>query len=220
MGERLSPTSPALALFVSQESQALRRRLGPLAWLALETLALAAETRSGGWVAPCGVRGLAEDLGISKDTAARAVAKLLTAGLVTRERLASSDPARRSGYRLHLPVGMALTCAGEVAPCPNDQDTNCRPADEDGLLRPSISDSVSLPARPTSSPKPPVASRRAATEAPAPVKNTAAKGRRPKPGHRRKKAHDGQGRLFEIESGREGRSFEPRFQTGASPWFT
>jgi DNA-binding transcriptional ArsR family regulator len=99
-----------------------RRRLGPLAWAALEHLALAAQPDHHGWVAPLGVRDIATGIGVTKDTAARAVTTLRAAGLVTLEQLDRLDRRRRSGYRLHLPEGIQLRA------CPKDQDNPRQPA--------------------------------------------------------------------------------------------
>jgi len=93
---------------VSGASRAWRRRLGAVAWAALEDLALAARRDHAGWVAPVGVRDVAAGIGINKDTAARAVAALGAAGLVTLTRVAGRDGVLRSGYRLHLPDGIEL----------------------------------------------------------------------------------------------------------------
>jgi DNA-binding transcriptional ArsR family regulator len=110
-------TSPEAALVIGTDSRHWRRQLGPLAWAALEHLALAAHSDHHGWAAPLGVRDIAAGIGVTKDTAARAVTVLRTAGLVTLEQLDRSDGRRRSGYRLHFPDGIQLRA------CPSDQDS-------------------------------------------------------------------------------------------------
>ena len=69
-------TSPEAALVIGTDSRHWRRRLGPLAWAALEPLALAAHPDHHGWAAPLGVRDIAAGIGVTKDTAARAVTAL------------------------------------------------------------------------------------------------------------------------------------------------
>ena len=93
----------AVVLVVSVDSRSCYRRLGPLAWTALVHLALNATQDGAGWVAPLGVRDLAAAIGVTKDTAARAVRALAAAGLVTRDRITTPEGPRRSGYRLTLP---------------------------------------------------------------------------------------------------------------------
>jgi len=112
-------------LLVAAESRAWRRRLGALAWAALEHLALAAQPDEMGWAAPVGVRDVAAGLGVTKDTAARAVAALGAAGLVAFAQVETVEGQRRSGYRLNLPEGIRLR------QCPVDQDTPSPPMRSD-----------------------------------------------------------------------------------------
>jgi hypothetical protein len=112
-----------------------------MAWAALEHLALAAQPDELGWAAPVGVRDVAAGLGVTKDTAARAVAALTTAGLVTRTPVETDTGRRRSGYRLRLPAGIEpRPCPGEADTatqqenpdrCPNNQDNRRCPTDQD-----------------------------------------------------------------------------------------
>ncbi len=110
-------SAPAGDLIVKAQSSVWRRRLGPLAWAALEDLALAAHHTEQGWVAPVGVRDIASRVGVTKDTAARAVAVLGAAGLVVLQRVPAPDGQWRSGYRLQLPDGVELRAR------PNHPDT-------------------------------------------------------------------------------------------------
>jgi hypothetical protein len=112
-------------LIVAAESRAWRRRLGALAWAALEHLALAAQPDEMGWAAPVGVRDVATGLGVTKDTAARAVAALGAAGLVAFAQVETTEGQRRTGYRLTLPEGIRLK------QCPVDQDTPSPPTRSD-----------------------------------------------------------------------------------------
>lgn len=117
-------------LVVGLESRQWRRMLGPLAWAALEDLALVARQYEQGWAAPVGVRDLAAAMGVTKDTAARAISALASAGLVTRTRVETDNKRRRSGYRLRLPDGIERrTCppaqdshSSELDCCPDGQD--------------------------------------------------------------------------------------------------
>jgi DNA-binding transcriptional ArsR family regulator len=130
------------SLLVGPESRQWRRQLGALAWVALEELALAAHPDDQGWAAPLGVREIASAIGTTKDTAARAVAALGAAGLVTLDRVTDLDGRHRSGYRLRLPDGIARHS------CPSIPDDVRRPKDRDagspGVAadrRPKIQDS-------------------------------------------------------------------------------
>jgi DNA-binding MarR family transcriptional regulator len=97
-----------LALVVAAESLPWPRRLGPLAWTALQHLALSSHHTEQGRAVPVGVRDLAAGLGVTKDTAARAVSRLVAEGLVTREPVGTRTGYRRSGYLLHLPEAMRV----------------------------------------------------------------------------------------------------------------
>ncbi len=79
---------------------ALRRELGPTAWCALECLL---ERDGGEAVVVASVRALAQDLGVAKNTAHRALVALTRAGIaeVVQER-APDGRFRPGGYRLHL----------------------------------------------------------------------------------------------------------------------
>lgn len=60
-----------------------RRSLGPTAWVAFEVLVERSETVAGERVAVASVRTIAAELGVAESTAARALAALRAAGLVT-----------------------------------------------------------------------------------------------------------------------------------------
>ncbi len=68
------------AVVIGSAASGLRRRLGPLAWVVLE----AAVSESCDGVASVSARSIAAALGVSKDTAARAVRRLTDAGLMQR----------------------------------------------------------------------------------------------------------------------------------------
>ncbi len=127
-------------LLVDPASRTWRRRLGPLPWAVLEELALQARPSQQGWVAAVGVRDLGAAVGITKDTAARALASLRSAGLVMSTRVHLPKGPSRSGYRLNLPDGISirrcpvqhdagphdgeLCLHGEYAGCPNGEYTH------------------------------------------------------------------------------------------------
>lgn len=105
-------------IVLDSASRAWRRRLGPLAWAVLEELAFMAHPTEHGWAAPVGVRDVGAGLGVTKDTAARAITTLRAAGLVTWTRIQGRNGGRRPGYHLHLPQGLTLQS------CPTNQDTS------------------------------------------------------------------------------------------------
>ena len=63
-------------------SSGLRRILGPMPWVSLEALAARSCEIDGRLVADISVRSLATELGVAKDTAARALGVLRDAGLI------------------------------------------------------------------------------------------------------------------------------------------
>lgn len=103
------------ALVMAAESRRWQRRVGPLAWTTLQDLALSSHRSDQGWVVAVGVRDIAADLGVTKDTAARAVSILIDAGLVSRGRVSTPEGRRRSGYLLQLPAPIRLI-AGPYLP--------------------------------------------------------------------------------------------------------
>jgi hypothetical protein len=76
---------------LADDARRLRRQLGVTAWAVLEDL-LTDATPVGAELAACSnVRRVAEHLGVSKDTAARAVNRLMRAGIVERGDVARSS---------------------------------------------------------------------------------------------------------------------------------
>lgn len=79
---------------------ALRRALGPVAWCALECLL---ERSDDGRTTVASVRAVAADLGVAKNTAHRAIAALVDAGLVEPVQGRHADGRFRPGsYALRL----------------------------------------------------------------------------------------------------------------------
>lgn len=78
--------SPERSLVVTASGRVLRRRLGLTAWAALEDLLLDASRHGpGGLGVYASARSLGVRLGVSKDTAAAALRRLVAVGLVCRE---------------------------------------------------------------------------------------------------------------------------------------
>jgi DNA-binding transcriptional MocR family regulator len=79
----------------------VRRRVGPVAWCALECLL--ERSADGGRSTVSTVRGIAAELGVAKNTAHRALAALNRAGLIEPLQTRGSDGRFGAGrYRLHV----------------------------------------------------------------------------------------------------------------------
>lgn len=114
--------------------RALKRELGPLAWAVLEDVAFDATDEAGRMVAATSSRRVAENLGVTPGTAARALRRLRSAGLVAYARL--DGAAGRFGlgvYVLTPPPGVEVLGATETAipclvrPCPGEPCVADRP---------------------------------------------------------------------------------------------
>jgi len=126
------PMPPDRRLVVTARAAPLRRSLTPSAWVVLEELALGADAVG---VATTSSRRLAGDRGMSKDTASRAMQRLIAAGLVERiER--RDDSTGRFGaiaYRVDLAaagllVQPAIDASAEPAAAPEIPAAPLRPA--------------------------------------------------------------------------------------------
>jgi hypothetical protein len=95
------------------------RAVGTTAWAVLTDIALDAEADAhGNLVAATNVRRIAGDLGISKDTAARTLGRLVGAGLVVRHcRRGAGGEFVRALYELHLDPDAGVTVVAPT-PCP------------------------------------------------------------------------------------------------------
>ena len=116
-----STATAASGVLVSRASRALRRSLTPLEWVVLEDVSLdAVEDEDGGLVAATSARQVAEHLGISPGSAAKALSRLRSLGLVTHDR--QPGPAGRFGlslYRLVPPPGVeVVTASGSTSTLP------------------------------------------------------------------------------------------------------
>ena len=112
----------AASLSLTTAARGLRRKLGPTAWTVLEELLLDA-TNGEPMVVETHVRRIADGVGISKDSAARAVRRLIAHGVVSRS--SGRDPGSgcfgRSAYALHLEgITGAVAVAGHAV---GDADT-------------------------------------------------------------------------------------------------
>lgn len=110
-------TDPGRRVVVTAEAGALRRRLGPTAWVVFEELLLASTGPETGCGASVSVRSLAASLGLAKDTVARALVRLRAAGLVAVTQSRSTGGVfAASNYELHVPSGIVLDHAATSAP--------------------------------------------------------------------------------------------------------
>jgi DNA-binding transcriptional ArsR family regulator len=96
----------------------LRRVVGPTAWVVLETLLQDAEpTSSDEYLAHRSIRDLAAEIGLAKDTVARAIRALREVGLIKhaqcRTGAGTFDPGR---YAISLPNDVITTSAFIAAP--------------------------------------------------------------------------------------------------------
>jgi DNA-binding transcriptional ArsR family regulator len=91
---------PAGAIVVTTASRPLRRQLRPLAWLALEEVALDAVAEKGRLVARTSARQVAELLGVEPGTAAGALRTLRRHGLLVLER--EKGPTGRFGLSVYV----------------------------------------------------------------------------------------------------------------------
>jgi hypothetical protein len=104
----------------AEGERALRRSLGPTAWAVLADLCLDAEPAgAGAHVVATSARRVGAHLGISKDTAARALRRLIAAGVVRRRPQDAGIAGRftSGSYELRVPLPLPAT------PCRPDEDT-------------------------------------------------------------------------------------------------
>jgi DNA-binding transcriptional MocR family regulator len=88
----------------------LRRRLDPAGWVVFEQLLLESTSNGDTCDASVSVRSLAAQLGLSKDTVARALTRLRRAGLIDASQSRTATGAFTTGqYRLHVPDSITVT---------------------------------------------------------------------------------------------------------------
>jgi len=96
-------------LVIGAASIDIRRRVGPTAWAVFEELAVSSTGADAACRASVSVRSLASQLGMSKDTVARALTRLRAAGLVSANQTRQATGAFAAGnYHLFLPASVAL----------------------------------------------------------------------------------------------------------------
>ena len=96
-------------IIVSPHARELRRRLGPTAWAVLEEVLSVSRGDADECHSTATVRSLAADLGLSKDTVARALARMSAAGIVVGEQDRAPAGTFAAGrYRIFIPDGIAL----------------------------------------------------------------------------------------------------------------
>lgn len=104
-------------LVLTDRAVTVRRRLEPVAWLVLEELAMRAVVIDGLVSAEESVRSIAGELGRSKDSVARALRQLTTAGLVERFDERGEQSGRFTGVRYVVDLrAVGLRLPAEPAP--------------------------------------------------------------------------------------------------------
>ena len=92
-------------LIIGEAAHEVRRVLGASAWTALEVVVARVGDVDGQPVAPVSVREVADELGVAKNTAHRAIRRLIEAGLVAP--IQDRSPAGRflgGAYRVDVPT--------------------------------------------------------------------------------------------------------------------
>ena len=131
------------AVVVTVESRALVLRVGPTAWAVLQDVVLDARPHNGRWLATTSTRRVAEHLGLTPGTVARALARLCTEGIVHREDRRDADTGRFGetvyvvahlvGLRpcVDLPLTADRDAASPRTAAPLTDNRRSEPGDED-----------------------------------------------------------------------------------------
>lgn len=97
---------------VSADADALRRKLGPTAWFVFEAMLFDAHGSGHALTAVASARSLAVELGLAKNTVARAIAQLRAAGLIARCQSRSTAGTFIAGsYAITLPSSITVRVA-------------------------------------------------------------------------------------------------------------
>jgi IclR helix-turn-helix domain len=111
-------STPGLTVLLGPAAPELRRRLGPLAWCALEALHQLATATDDGLIADVSLQTLGDELGVAKNTAHRALKTLRSAQLIEHDQArAAAGLFDTSRYRLavagdalaHVPLDQPAT---------------------------------------------------------------------------------------------------------------
>ncbi len=108
-----------MRLVLNPDTRSPRAALGPIAWAVLEDVLLdARHDEQGRLMATTNVRRVSAHIGIAKDTAAKALARLAAGGLVTRRRQRHGAAGKfvPSTYEV---CDLAASGISIVAPAPN-----------------------------------------------------------------------------------------------------
>lgn len=120
----VDPRAERSAIVVGSSADALRRRVGPTGWCALECLVSQARPTDAGLVVDTSVRSLADDLGIAKNTAHRALTSLSKSGLATaRQQRTEAGRFATGRYLLSVPEDAIATTPN----APTDSSTSRTP---------------------------------------------------------------------------------------------
>lgn len=110
-------TDPDRRVVVTGDAGELRRRLGPTAWVVFEELLLASTGPATACCASVSVRLLAASLGLAKDTVARALVRLRSAGLVAVTQSRSTGGVFAAAtYELQIPSGIIVDATPTAIP--------------------------------------------------------------------------------------------------------
>jgi hypothetical protein len=94
-----------MTVVLGPAAPAMRRRLGPLAWCALEALHQRATQTGSALIADVSVNALSRELGVAKNTAHRALKALRSAGLLRHDQARGvAGRFDTSRYRLTVPT--------------------------------------------------------------------------------------------------------------------
>jgi len=113
-------------LVVGSAGTVLRRRLGPTAWVVLEAAVALACDVDGDLVAVASVRSLASEVGLSKNTVARALSMLRESGLMTFTQTRAGDGEFSTGRYVAAVPADVFTVAAPVTPVPLTSRTTHR----------------------------------------------------------------------------------------------
>jgi hypothetical protein len=128
-----NPADGSVTLALGPGAPVVRRAVGPVAWAVLECVAASAIRDGDPTVSHESVRGIADSLGLAKDTVARSLRRLADAHLV--DHVAARERDGRFGeshYRLSLPsdlfVGVVTPIATQQPPKRDLSSRSPRPA--------------------------------------------------------------------------------------------